>query len=685
MSNLSRAYQRAVTPPSNHIVKSLSEGLALHQQGLIADALEVYESILQTDPRHYDALQLSGTGLLQLGQAAAACDRLAAAIEVNDQDPGTWSNWLAALNEAGRTPEAIAAGERATARFPQVANIAFNLGNAYRTEDRWTEAAGAYQSAREAAPNMAAAWGNEADARLELGERELAQGCAERALALQPDLHSARVTLGLIYDHGRRADLAIAEYERVLEDVPTYVKAHVNLANSLRDIGEIDRSEDHAAIACGLSQDTPEAWIARGHALLGQGYADDAAMSFEIATELNPHEPIYLSNYLMARQYAPDTSAEDLKLLAEGMDGLYGSLYKPPTPGPVRRIGFVSGDLGWHPVGRFLLPVLKALAGRAEVFLYPTNERDEPHGQALRELAMASRGLHRVPTAEAVRMIQADEIDLLVDLSGHTADHRLDIFARRAAPMQATYLGYSGTTGIANMDAILSDELQVPAEEITNFSERPWYIPGGSFTWPDLEIPAEAKISQSHEGVVFASFNNAAKLSEPCLFQWARLVSSIPGASLLLKNPGFRSERARAHVLEILVMGGMDPRLVRFETLLPTREHFLLYQEVDIALDPWPYGGATTTVETLACGVPVLTLAGSRYTQRMSASILTTAGFTEGITYTLDEWLERGRAWAEDAAWRMTLRQTLPEQTESALRQQALRIANTLLQGPPLG
>jgi predicted O-linked N-acetylglucosamine transferase (SPINDLY family) len=331
------------------------------------------------------------------------------------------------------------------------------------------------------------------------------------------------------------------------------------------------------------------------------------------------------------------------------------------------------------------MPVLKALAGRAEVFLYPTNERDEPHGQALRDLAVASRGLHRMPTAEAVRMIQADEIDLLVDLSGHTADHRLDIFARRAAPMQATYLGYSGTTGIANMDAILSDELQVPAEEITNFSERPWYIPGGSFTWPDLEIPAEAKLSQPHDGVVFASFNNAAKLSEPCLFQWARLVSSIPGAILLLKNPGFRSERARAHVFEILVMGGMDPRLVRFETLLPTREHFLLYQEVDIALDPWPYGGATTTVETLACGVPVLTLAGSRYTQRMSASILSTVGLTEGITYTLDEWLERGRAWAEDAAWRQDLRQTLPEQTESALRQQALRIAKTLLAGPPLG
>ncbi|MFN3962674.1 MAG: tetratricopeptide repeat protein, partial [Fimbriimonadaceae bacterium] len=187
MSNLSRAYQRAMTPPSSHIVKSLSEGLALHQQGLIAEALEVYESILQTDPRHYDALQLSGTGLLQLGQVAAACDRLAAAIEVNPHDPGTWSNWLAALNEAGRTPEAIAAGERATARFPQAANIAFNLGNAYRAEDRWAEAAAAYQAAREAAPNMAVAWGNEADARLELGERELAQACAEQALALQPE------------------------------------------------------------------------------------------------------------------------------------------------------------------------------------------------------------------------------------------------------------------------------------------------------------------------------------------------------------------------------------------------------------------------------------------------------------------------------------------------------------------
>ncbi|MFY7809862.1 MAG: tetratricopeptide repeat protein, partial [Fimbriimonadaceae bacterium] len=168
----------------------------------------------------YDALQLSGTGLLQLGQAAAACDRLGAAIEVNNQDPGTWSNWLAALNEAGHYAEAIATGQRAYEQFPGVASLVFNLGNAYREMDRWAEAAAAYQAAREATPNMAAAWGNEADARLELGEREQAQACAEQALALQPDLHSARVTLGLIYDHSRRADLAIAEYERVLEDVP---------------------------------------------------------------------------------------------------------------------------------------------------------------------------------------------------------------------------------------------------------------------------------------------------------------------------------------------------------------------------------------------------------------------------------------------------------------------------------
>ncbi|MSP98819.1 MAG: hypothetical protein EXR29_16705 [Betaproteobacteria bacterium] len=292
------------------------------------------------------------------------------------------------------------------------------------------------------------------------------------------------------------------------------------------------------------------------------------------------------------------------------------------------RIGYVTGDFHrQHPVNIFMLPVLlRHDHARFEVCVYHTGTMHDEYtrkakSSADRWLEAAARDDNALQQA-----IVADEIDVLIDLAGHTSTHRLGVFAKRAAPVQATFLGYPHSTGLSAIDWIIGDATVSPLEHAHLFSEGLAQLPGSVFCWASVDAyplpPARVKGSP----IVFGSFNNAMKLSLASIALWARVLQAVPGSTLLLKAPSLKDEAVQARFAALFAAQGIAPERVVFRGPSGLAEMMQEYAAMDIALDPLPYNGGTTTLQALWMGVPVITLCGGNFVGRMGASFLRTLG-----------------------------------------------------------
>ena len=316
------------------------------------------------------------------------------------------------------------------------------------------------------------------------------------------------------------------------------------------------------------------------------------------------------------------------------------------------RIGYVSPDFRVHPVGFFMESILRRHdRGQFSVTCYAEHAQDDRMTERLRPLVDRWRTTHRRSDEEVCRMIREDAIDILIDLAGHTSGNRLPVFARRPAPVQMTYLGYGTTTGLTTMDYRLTDAVANPPGETGRHTEELLRIPTGMLCFtppadaPGVSMPPALQTGQ----ITFGSFNNLSKLSEPTLDLWADLLRAIPNARLLLKNRSFADGTVRARFADNFAARNVATS--RIELIGPTAsitEHLSLYGRVDLALDPFPYNGATTTCESLWMGVPVITLRGSAFVGRMTASLLTTIGLNEFIAETAEQYIEIACRWAND-------------------------------------
>ena len=292
------------------------------------------------------------------------------------------------------------------------------------------------------------------------------------------------------------------------------------------------------------------------------------------------------------------------------------------------RIGYVTGDLHrQHPVNLFMLPVLlRHDRRRFEVCLYHTGSMYDAYTRRAREAADRWLEAARLDDKALQQAILADRIDLLVDLAGHTSSHRLGLFALRAAPLQATFLGYPHSTGLSRIDWLIGDAVVSPAEHAPLFSEGIAQLPASVFCWApvdDYPLPAPRPPDAP---IVFASFNNAMKLSPQTVALWARVLQAVAGAKLLLKAPSLQDGSVQARFRERFAAHGIGADRLDLRGPSGLAEMMQAYGEVDIALDPTQYNGGTTTFQALWMGVPVITLAGSNFVGRMGASFLSTLG-----------------------------------------------------------
>ncbi len=460
----------------------------------------------------------------------------------------------------------------------------------------------------------------------DLGRLDEAATAYRRATDLNPDFAEAHFNLGFAFQNHRKFDEAIAAFRRAIEVRPDYAEAHSNL----------------------------------GVALQGQGKLDEAIAAYRRAIEVRPDHADAQSNLLMCLNYHDEITADRVFAAHREWGARVARQARPPAAYANARdaerrlrIGYVSPDFRQHSVAYFVEPLLKGHDRQAvEVFCYAEVARPDAATARLRGLADCWRATVGLSDDELADRIRADGVDILVDLAGHTANNRLGVFARRPAPVQATWLGYPNTTGLDAIDYRLVDAVTDPpgaADALA--SETLVRLEGGFLCYggaPDAPEPA-APPCLKNGAATFGSANNGAKVSTAAFDAWARLLVRLPEARLLLKGPQFGDATARALLLARLAERGVAAERVELMAWLPDKAaHLAVYDRIDVALDPFPYNGATTTCEALWMGVPVVTLRGDRHAGRVGASLLSQIGLTDLVADSVENYVEIAAALAGD-------------------------------------
>jgi predicted O-linked N-acetylglucosamine transferase (SPINDLY family) len=568
----------------------------------------------------------------------------------NAASPATFSPWSAQayrdeaerliatghlLEDRGLLEEALDRYRAAVALSPDFPRAHMNVGNALRRLERWDEAIAAQRNAVACEPSFARARFNLGFVLAEHGEWLAAERELREALRLDPRMVEPRIALADVYEKEERFD---------------------DVERQFRDAIEVDPR--HAGVALNI-----------GMFRLRQGDVEEALRWLQTARHLDPTIKGVDSQILFTTNFRADLTPAEIaeahreigELLAQTTGPSLDTWPNVIDEDRCLNIGYVSGDFGPHPLAVFIRPILQQHdRARFQVYCYSNLPNVDAVTQTLRESADHWRDISVLTDAQVIDQLRKDGIDILVDLSGHTNRERLSIFARHPAPVQVTWLGYLNTTGLAAMDYRITDAHTDPVgmteglhtEQLVRMPNSQWCY----FAWHDIaEIPIPHV--ERPDALVFGSFNQYSKITKATLALWARVLNQVPAAELVVLD--VRQERSRALLRDRLGNVGLDVNRVRLHGRMPIREYFAAIGNVDIALDTMPYNGATTTLDTLWMGVPLVAFSGDRGIARGSYSILKTLGEEELIATTHDEYVDINVCLACDRRWRERLRATL--------------------------
>jgi predicted O-linked N-acetylglucosamine transferase (SPINDLY family)/predicted SAM-dependent methyltransferase len=519
---------------------------------------------------------------------------------------------------------------------PACPEALYYLGSEAGNEGRHVEAIHFYQKAVDARPNDAAFWFALAGSLFNLGRPAEAIAAFQGGLKLHPDAIDMAGSMWmamLLDDHDEEARLAVEQARDAGLESPQ-IDA---------DLGAIYR--DH-------------------------GRVEESIAAYRRVVERTPHDAANYSNMLFMLSY--DERQDAAALYAEHRK--YAAQFARPylAPPPDRtwprklRIGYVSGDFRKHVVAFFIEPVLENHdRERFEVFCYYTHKADDSYTARLRGLADHWVECEHFSDAELADRIREDRVDILVDLSGHTAHNRMLVFSMKPAPVQVSYLGYPSTAGLAAIDYRITDaRADPPGEADAQSAERLVRLPDCFHCFrPRADSPAVGPLPAATAGqITFGCFNNLTKLSPSFLDAAARVVAAVPGSRLWLKGKGLAVPYVAERVRQKFVQAGVDPVGLKLTGWKKTLEdHLAAYNSVDIALDSFPYNGTTTTCEALWMGVPVVTLVGDRHAARVGNSLLHAVGLEELVTRSVDGYVKASAALAADLGRLSELRATLRE------------------------
>ncbi|MBT9594831.1 MAG: hypothetical protein IV094_02435 [Vitreoscilla sp.] len=574
----------------------------LREMSSLAGAGEALECARALEPLPGESLHWMGVWRLNAGDAQGAVNALSGLLDVRPMRHGSMMYLGEALLRIGR----VAAAEKAFARASLSSNPDFLLllSSKVYAHNYWQEAVAVLKKALTVNPDSVPAWLALAKIQSEVYALADCRESLRRLKALAPGNSEARLlNAGLL---GRIGD----------------AKGHLSSLQVAYESGgdPCSRLASSIAMTSLYHDELPPAEVANLHRRLCAPIEAAVQRRAEFTNTRAPHRRL--------------------------------------------RIGFVTGDLHrQHPVNIFMLPVLLRIDhSRFEVCVYHTGGMHDEYTRQAH--ASADRWLDAAAMDDAAlqQAIAADVVDILVDLAGHTSSHRLGVFAMRAAPVQATFLGYPHSTGLSAIDWLIGDATVSPAEHAALFSEGLAQMPDSVFCWAPVDVYSLPPPRPAEAAVVFGSFNNAMKLTPKTIALWAGVLQAVPGAQLLLKAPSFRDGAVQARFAQAFAEHGIAPERLLFRGPSGLDAMMQEYGDIDIALDPTPYNGGTTTLQALWMGVPVVTLAGGNFVSRMGASFMTTLGRPEWVATDEAGYVAMAAGLARDVALLRTARAPLREQ-----------------------
>ena len=675
LTNIEMALKHAPILTEAYVLR----GRALRRLGDESAARAAYDAAVELEPANFDALLEQGNVLRSLGEPDKAAVSYTAAMAVRPLDARP-AVALARLMEEQPGQEAA---ERAAVAFHKAldraeanADPSSALAGLYRDMARFRLDRADLPRALDALRQARLLVGHGslaplidldcAEVYLRLGMTEEAQALMERLSATEdPSLLRALAQLAYRFNFWAEA-VAILTRWTVLR--PDDAQAHLDLADMqvkawlLEDaLTSLDRAEASgavpsvasAALRASIANRMGDAETALGlyEGLVAEGqesFASNAAMSLLYADSVTPQEVAERHRALLASWGQEARTRES-----------FNADHNPDRP---LRIGLVSGDLHHqHPVNIFMQPLLARWdQTRLPLTIYNTGTTVDDQTRLARRRAGSWRDLS---TAQLPARVEADQIDILIDLAGHTAGGALRAFAKRMAPVQASFLGYPGSTGVPNIDWLIGDPVVTPPEADHLCSERVMRLPNTVFCFaPEVDYPLPDFAATIGRPLTFGSFNNIPKLTPRTIQLWANVLHAVPGSRLLLRAPSFKDASAIARFCRLFAEHNIDAARLIFRGPVGLDVMMQAYCEIDIALDPVPYCGGTTSLQALWMGVPVLTMLGGQFVSRMGASFMTAAGLPDWVARDGGDYLDKAIAVAQDKAALLALKRGLRDQ-----------------------
>ncbi len=670
--------------PQSKLQQAFDHAVEHQQAGRLREAETLYRRILTDQPDHADSLHNLGLIAQHSGRSQDAAELIRKAIARKPNFPNGYFNLGNILVLLGRVDDAIAAYQQAIVLKPHLAEAHNYLGMAFLKKGEPEQAIDAFRRATSIDPEYKQAQNNLSSALLSRRRFDETIRACQHAIAAKANSPAAWNNLGIAKRCKGEFDQAIAAFDRAIALDPGYAEAYCNRGAAMRENGVLDESLESCRKSIAINPNLAEAYNILGNLLKDTGDVDGAMSAFRRAIELKPDFAIAHSNLVFNLHYPPGIKATEiaeehfrwdrqhakpLPKFAVGLEPDSGPAIRgDPDRDRRLRIGYVSPDFRDHAVARFLLPLMTHHDRQAvEIVAYSNVRVPDALTEHFRGLADHWRDVVGLSDAEAADQIREDQIDILVDLAGHTADHRLLIFAHKPARIQATYLGYPDTTGLSAIDYRITDAHADPpgmteryhSEQLIRLNPCAWCF------GPPVDAPVPIRLSHSHahtEPITFGCFNTFAKVTVPMLQMWSRILLAVPRSHLLLKSDSLGSLRLQAEVRRRMAELGITAD--RLELRGKEREysgHLGLYGKMDIALDTFPYHGTTTTCEALWMGVPVISLAGSTHVSRVGVSLLTSVGLPELVAETPEQYVDVAAKLANDASRLNDLHLTLRE------------------------
>lgn len=617
-------------------------GICLEETGQHDESLAAHRKAAELRPNSAGILSNLGNCLVAIGRPEEAIDVLQRAIQIDPRFAPPRNNLGNALRALGRNEDAVHSYRVAMQIQPRDANAFNNLGAALQALGQFDEAIAVLRHATELAPNLSEAWDNLGICLRQVGRVADAEQAHRKAAELAPRSAAARANLANCLDAQGRLDEAIAQNQEALQIDPSLAAAHNNLAILLKDEARLDEALSH----------------------------------YRKAIELAPENAAFHSNLLFALHLDPKTNrealfAEHVAWAARHADALTAQATPPGNdcnPQRKLRIGYLSPDFRDHVLTSCFEPILASHdRDRFDVYCYSDVLREDAVSYRLRSLGGVWQSIAGMSDERLAEHVREDGIDILVDLALHTSHNRELVFARRPAPVQVNWLAYAGTSGMRATDWRITDAYVDPPGQTEAFNtERLHRLPGTLWCYKAHEKSVEPNDlpAKKNGHPTFVSPNNFAKLNDGVLETWAQIMNLVPKARLIVYLRG-GAEHDR-HAPELFARHGIASGRVEFRPHLPRGDHLRLYHDADLTLDPFPFNGGVTTLDSLWMGVPVVSLAGQGGVSRVGASVLANVGLEEFVASTREWYAQVAAAWAEDPSQLSVLRHDLRSRMASS-------------------